>query len=71
MLLHLGTLRFFDPARLPESIAYISGFGVLEDEGLDGLVTLLRREIAAHRASIAVLDGLVAVEDRAASETSQ
>jgi circadian clock protein KaiC len=69
MLLHLGTLRFFDPGRLPQSIAYISGFGVLEEEGLGGLVTLLRREIAAHHASIAVLDGLVAAGDRAASDT--
>src|SRR5690348_1666643 len=51
MLLHLGTLRFFDPALLSKSIAYISGFGALDDQGLGGLVTLLRREIAAHGAS--------------------
>ena len=59
MLLHLGTMRFFDPSRLPESITYISGFGVLESEGLAGLVTLLRREIAAHRATTAGLPILI------------
>jgi circadian clock protein KaiC len=69
MLLHLSTMRFFDPSRLAESISYISGFGTLEAEGLAGLVTLLRREIAAHQADIAVLDGLVAAEDQAASDT--
>jgi circadian clock protein KaiC len=69
MLLHLGTMRFFDASRLLESISYISGFGVLQDEGLAGLATLLRREIAARGATIAVLDGLVAAGDQAASET--
>ena len=69
MLLHLGTMRFFDGSKLPELIAYVSGFGVLEAEGLAGLVTLLRREIAARRAEIMILDGLVAAEDRAASDT--
>jgi len=69
MLLHLGTMRFFEPSRLPEQMSYISGFGVLESEGLPGLVTLLRREIAAQKATVMILDGLVAAEDRAASDT--
>jgi hypothetical protein len=38
MLLHLGTMCFFDADRLPDQIAYISGFGALEAEGLPGLV---------------------------------
>lgn len=69
MLLHLGTMTFFDAARLPDQIAYISGLGVLEAEGLAGLVTLLRREITARGASVLILDGLVAAEDRAGSDT--
>ncbi|MDO9714019.1 ATPase domain-containing protein [Paracraurococcus lichenis] len=69
MLLHLGTMRFFDAARLPDQVAYISGFGALQGEGLPGLVTLLRREVAARKATVLVLDGLVAAEDRAASDT--
>jgi circadian clock protein KaiC len=69
MLLHLGTLSFFDGSRLPEQMAYVSGLGTLESEGLFGLVTLLRREIASRKATVMILDGLVAAEDRAASNT--
>lgn len=69
MLLHLGTMHFFDATRLPEQISYISGFGALEGDGLPGLVTLLRREIAARKATVLVLDGLVAAESRAVSDT--
>jgi circadian clock protein KaiC len=69
MLLHLGTMRFFDASRLSEQVSYISGFGVLEGEGLAGLVTLVRREIVAQQATIMILDGLVAAEDRAVSAT--
>jgi circadian clock protein KaiC len=69
MLLHLGTMDFLDMSRLPDQVSYISGFGTLQDEGLPGLVTLLRREIAARKATVLVLDGLVAAEDRASSDT--
>jgi circadian clock protein KaiC len=69
MLLHLGTMSFFEASRLPEQVFYISGLGALDTEGLPGLVTLLRREIATHQATILVLDGLMAAEDRAASDT--
>ena len=69
MLLHLATMRFFDGAHLPEQISYISGLQALDNEGLSGLVALLRREVAAHKATVLMLDGLVAVEDRAASAT--
>jgi circadian clock protein KaiC len=69
MLLHLGTMRFFDGSRLSEQLSYISGLQALDSEGLSGLVTLLRRELAAHKATVLMLDGLVAAEDRAASNT--
>ena len=69
MLLHLQSMKFFDPSRIPDAITYISGFQALEEDGLKGLVTLLRREIQAHRASVLVLDGLVAAQERAASDT--
>jgi circadian clock protein KaiC len=69
MLLHLGTMEFYDASRLPDQVFYISGLGALQGEGLPGLVTLLRREIAAQKATVMILDGLVAAEDRAASDT--
>jgi circadian clock protein KaiC len=69
MLLHLSTMRFFDESRLPEQVSYISGLQALDSEGLAGLVALLRREIAARKATVLMLDGLVAAEDHAASDT--
>ena len=69
MLLHLGSLSFFNPARIPEAVLYVSGFRTLEEEGLKGLLALLRREVHAHRATVLVLDGLVVAEKQAASET--
>jgi circadian clock protein KaiC len=69
MLQNLGTMRFFDMSCLPEQISYISGFGIMEAEGLPGLVTTLRREIAARKVTVLILDGLVAAEDQATSDT--
>ena len=69
MLQHLAPMSFFDESVIPESLYYVSGFRMLEDEGLKGLVNLLRREIKGQRASLLVLDGLVAAEEAAARTT--
>jgi circadian clock protein KaiC len=69
MLVHLGTMTFFDASRLPEQVVYISGLDVLDKGGLYELVNVLRREIAAHKASVLIIDGLVAAEDRAETAT--
>ncbi len=67
MLTHIGQLSFFDEGAIPGKLYYISAFRTLEDEGLKGLLTLLRREMRAHDADLMVLDGLVAVEESAGS----
>src|SRR5689334_3608757 len=41
MLLHLRQLRFFDQSVIPDPLSYISGFQILEDEGLKGLLVLI------------------------------
>nr|AYM53899.1 hypothetical protein [Corallococcus coralloides] len=64
---NLSSLRFFDGARLPESISYVSAFSVLEQGGLDALAELIRREIKTQKASLLVLDGLLAAEEVAPS----
>lgn len=69
MLLHLGTMQFFDPSRLPDQISYVSALAGLDSEGLSGLVTLIRREIAARKATVMILDGLVTAEDQAKTDT--
>ena len=65
MLQHLQPMAFFDESVIPERLFYVSAFRVLEDEGLKGLIALLRREIRAQQISLLVLDGLVAAEESA------
>jgi circadian clock protein KaiC len=69
MMQHLGPMRFFDPTRVEHAITYINGFSVLRSEGLPGLLALLRRELEARAATLLVLDGFVAAQQQAPSET--
>ncbi len=68
MLAHLRPLRFFDLSVIPDRLAYISAYTVLEEEGLKGLSTLLRREVLARQATLLVLDGASAVEAKVGPE---
>lgn len=43
---------------------YVSAFDTLENEGLDEVLKLLRREIIRHKATLLVLDGLMNVRSR-------
>jgi circadian clock protein KaiC len=65
MLQHLRSMAFFDESAIPERLFYVSAFRALEDEGLKGLIALLRREIRSQQVSLLVLDGLVAAEESA------
>jgi len=67
MLLHLSPMRFFDLARIPNQVAYIGAYQALEDDGVKGLLALVRREVQARDAALMVLDGLSAVEAQAES----
>jgi circadian clock protein KaiC len=60
MMQHLSAMSFFDASKIPDHLTYFNGLRVLHDEGLKGLLGLLRREITARSASILVLDGVVA-----------
>lgn len=65
MMAHLRPMQFFDPALIPEQVAYVSAYHALDDEGLTGLATLIRREVQARGATLLVLDGMSAVEAKA------
>ena len=69
MMAHLQPMRFFDAAFVPDNVAYLSAYKVLEDEGLEGLATLLRREVLARRATILVLDGMAVIEAKAETKS--
>jgi circadian clock protein KaiC len=67
MLLHIGQLGFFDEKVIPRRLYYISAFRVLEEDGLAGVLEVLRHEVKARNASVLILDGLSAIEETAAS----
>lgn len=67
MMLHMSQLSFYDADAIPDRLYLISAFRVLEESGLKGLQDLLRREVQKHKASVLVLDGLVAAEETATS----
>lgn len=68
MLAHLHGLSFFDPAAVAQGVVYQSAFGQLEAEGLQGLLSSLRRELTGLRASLLVVDGFLAAEGSAESQ---
>lgn len=68
MLQHMAGMSFYRADVIPGALYYISAFRTLEDEGLKGLMDLLRREMRAHRAGVLVLDGLLAVEETSTSD---
>ncbi len=61
----LSTLSFFDPSRVGADIQFVSAFDTLENEGLDEVVKLLRREISRQKASLLIVDGLLNARSRA------
>jgi circadian clock protein KaiC len=65
MMVHLRPMLFFDPARIPEQVAYISAYHALDADGLKGLATLIRREVQTRGATLLVLDGISAIEAKA------
>lgn len=62
MMQHLSVMSFFDGSKTPDQLTYLNGLGVLETDGLKGLLTQLRREITRHNVSFLVLDGIVSAK---------
>ncbi|MFE1601990.1 RAD55 family ATPase [Methylobacterium sp. ID0610] len=67
MLGHIAGLAFFDAGAIPDRLTYLSAFRTLQDEGLAGLLALLRREAAEREADLLILDGVMAAEESADS----
>ena len=68
MMTHMRSLAFFDVARIPDQVAYISAYRALDDEGLKGLTALLLREIVARKTTLLVLHGMSAVAAKSGAE---
>jgi circadian clock protein KaiC len=63
MIFNLEQLGFFDPVRIPDRLSYVSGYAVMEEAGLKGLSDMLRHEARSAKATLLVVDGLVAIEE--------
>jgi circadian clock protein KaiC len=57
MMQHLGGMSFFDTSKIPDQLCYLSGFRTMRQDGPNGLLDLVRREIKARGASVLVIDG--------------
>ena len=68
MVSHLQSLAFYDPAAVGDGMVYVSGYSVLEKEGLAGLLDLLRQTVRDRKATLMILDSLETVRHLSASE---
>jgi len=59
MVQHMTHQTFFRKSAVNSSVFYLSGYRELETEGLKGIVSLLRSELARSGATLLVVDGLV------------
>ena len=63
----LSTLSFFDKDKIGDQIQFVSAFDTMENDGLDDVVKLLRREIVRQKSTVLILDGLLNARSRADS----
>jgi len=59
MVQHMSHQTFFKQSAVNASVFYLSGYRELENEGLKGVLSLLRGELARSGATFLVVDGLV------------
>lgn len=62
LLAALEPFTFYTPDPVGDTLTYFSGYGVLEREGLEGLLKLIRTETRSRRATLLVLDGTAVLE---------
>jgi circadian clock protein KaiC len=67
MLLNIRSLSFFKEGEVGDGIVYVSGFSALKTKGLNGLLHLLRGEVASRKATTLIVDGFASASDHAQS----
>jgi circadian clock protein KaiC len=70
MFAQLSSLSFFDEGPIGDALYYISGYGVLKQEGLKGLLSLLQGAIRDRSATMLVIDGVIHAEPFASSASA-
>ena len=61
----LSTLSFFDKNKVGDQLQFVSAFDTMENDGLDEVVKLLRREIVRQKSTVLILDGLLNARSKA------
>ena len=69
MMRNMTSLSFYDREVIPTKLYYVSAYQVLDQEGLKGLTTLIRREIERLDTNLLIFDGLTASDKMTASNT--
>lgn len=64
----ISPLAFYDPSKVGAAISYVSAFETLNEEGLDGVISLLRQEIVRQKATLLVVDGVLNARAKADTE---
>jgi circadian clock protein KaiC len=67
MFAQLSSLSFFDEGPIGDALYFISGYSVLQREGLTGLLSLLQGSIRDRQATMLVIDGILHAEPFASS----
>ncbi|TVP45056.1 MAG: AAA family ATPase [Gemmatimonadales bacterium] len=67
MLRNIGGMSFFSQEIVDAHLRFMSGFDVLNTEGLRGILKLIRSESSRSSASLLVIDGVYVIEDHAGS----
>jgi circadian clock protein KaiC len=70
MLANLEGMTFFDPSVIPEKLHYLSGYRELEQDGLKGLLDLVRRGAQQHQATLLTIDGMDTAREFARTDLS-
>ncbi|GCF10643.1 ATPase domain-containing protein [Dictyobacter arantiisoli] len=67
MLSHMQAFSFYREEPLADRLHLLSGYTVLEQQGLDALLTLIRKEVRKQHASLLMIDGAVTIGQNATS----
>jgi circadian clock protein KaiC len=59
MLFQIQSMSFYQPGAVGNALVYLNGFSVIEAEGLEGLLKMVRQAVRDQRAGLLVLDGMV------------
>ena len=67
---HLESLTFFDRSLISDQMQYVSGYNVLEKDGLEGLLKLLGVLAQRHQCSVIFVDGVASADELSDSPIS-